>query len=169
FWREHNFDLRIAYENLKINLEDIETDPYHHTTKDQDITLPTGEVNQEKDQDQEVIQDPEIMKAQEKLEQRWIRTIPDLKPEMSQGVEAEEHIEEEGIVIKEEDKTTKKKDTEKHRDIILIQNKPLTRRRILQTGTGHINLKTRIEEKVGMIIQMMTGQNAHRCRKTHQR
>ncbi|KAA6329878.1 MAG: hypothetical protein EZS28_053565, partial [Streblomastix strix] len=27
-------------ENLEINLEDIETDPYHHTAKDQDMTLP---------------------------------------------------------------------------------------------------------------------------------
>jgi hypothetical protein len=119
--------------NLGINLEDIEIDPCHHTAKHRDMTLPTEESNQEKDQDQEVIQVLEIMKAQEKLEQMRTKIIMDLKSEMSHGVEAVDHIEEEDIVIKEEDKITRietnqiKKDTKKHRNIIHIRNRPSTR------------------------------------------
>ncbi|KAA6369760.1 MAG: hypothetical protein EZS28_034714 [Streblomastix strix] len=159
--------------NSEIDSEDIETDPYHHTTRDPDMILPSEEENQENDQDQDVIQDQEITKAQEKLEWMLTGIKMDSKPEMNQEVEAKEHIGEGGPIIMKENRVMKieinriRKDTEKHRNIIHIQNKPLTRQRTQQIRTGLTNLRIRIEDKVGMITQMMTGQNAHRCRKTH--
>ncbi|KAA6394466.1 MAG: hypothetical protein EZS28_010003 [Streblomastix strix] len=65
------------------------------------MTLPTEEVNQEKDQDQEVIQDLGNTRVQEKLEQMRIEIIMDLKPETNQELEDEERLEEEGKIIKE--------------------------------------------------------------------
>ncbi|KAA6399758.1 MAG: hypothetical protein EZS28_004707 [Streblomastix strix] len=50
------------------------------------------------------------------------------------------------------------------KSIIHIQNRPIIRQRITQTGIGCTNMK----EKVEMITQMMIGQNSHRCRKTQQ-
>ncbi|KAA6374219.1 MAG: hypothetical protein EZS28_030254, partial [Streblomastix strix] len=64
-----------------------------------------------------------------------IRITMDSKPEMSQKVEAVDHTEEEDIIIKEEDRVIRietnriKKDTRKHRNIILIRNRPSTRQK----------------------------------------
>ncbi|KAA6380050.1 MAG: hypothetical protein EZS28_024424 [Streblomastix strix] len=151
--------------NLEIDSEDIEIGPYHSTSRDQDMTLLTEEANQEKDQVQEVIQDLENTRVQEKLEWMSIGIRMDLKLETNQEAEAEEHIEEGNIVIKEGDRTIGieiyriRRDIEKHRSITHTQNGSLARLRIQQTGTGHTNMMIKIEEKAGMITQMMIGQN----------
>ncbi|KAA6374589.1 MAG: hypothetical protein EZS28_029885 [Streblomastix strix] len=161
--------------NLEIDSEDLEICPYHRATRNQDMTLLTEEVSQENGQDQEAIRDREIIKVQEKLEWKSIGIKIDLKPGTNQEVEAGEHIDEGNIVIKEGDKTITietnrtRGDIEKHRNITHIQNRPLTRQRTLQTGTGHTNLRIGIEEKAEMTIEMMIGQNAHKCGKTQQR
>ncbi|KAA6360369.1 MAG: hypothetical protein EZS28_044104 [Streblomastix strix] len=87
--------------NLEIGSEDIKTGPNLHITRDQDMTRPTEEVNREKEQDQGVILDLKNIRVQEKLEQMLIGIIMDLKLQTNQEVEAKEHIDEEGIFIKE--------------------------------------------------------------------
>ncbi|KAA6394172.1 MAG: hypothetical protein EZS28_010306 [Streblomastix strix] len=67
------------------------------------MTLLTGAVNREKVQDQEVIQGLGNIRVQEKLEQMRIEIIMDLKPETNQELDAEERIEEDGIITKESD------------------------------------------------------------------
>ncbi|KAA6322172.1 MAG: hypothetical protein EZS28_054466, partial [Streblomastix strix] len=81
--------------NLEIALEDIEIDPYHLATKDQDMTPLIEEVNREIDQDLEVIQNREIIKVQEKLKWISIEIRIYLKPETGQEIDAVERIEEE--------------------------------------------------------------------------
>ncbi|KAA6360251.1 MAG: hypothetical protein EZS28_044222, partial [Streblomastix strix] len=161
--------------NLQVDSEDIEIGPYHPTTRDQDITILIEEVNQENDQDQGVIEDRETIKAQEKPEWMSIRIIMDLKLEVNQEAEAEEHIEEVNIVINEGDITFNteinqiRRHIEKHRSITHTQNGSLARLRIQQTGMERTNMRIRIEKKAWMITQIIIGQNAHRCRKTQQR
>ncbi|KAA6392776.1 MAG: hypothetical protein EZS28_011699 [Streblomastix strix] len=93
--------------NSEIDSEDIEIGPYNRALRDRDMTLLTGAANREKEQDQGVIQGLENTRVQEKLEQMRIEIIMDLKLETNQEAEAEERIEEEDIVIKEEDKITR--------------------------------------------------------------
>ncbi|KAA6360641.1 MAG: hypothetical protein EZS28_043833 [Streblomastix strix] len=133
FWREHNFDLRVA--------QDTKIGPYHPIVRSQDMTLLTEEVNQENDQDQGVIQDQETIKVREKLELMSIGAKMNLKPETNQEAEAEGLTEEGSIAIMEGDRTIKietyriRRYIERHRSITDAQNKSSARLRIQQTGT----------------------------------
>ncbi|KAA6391241.1 MAG: hypothetical protein EZS28_013230 [Streblomastix strix] len=120
FWRVYNFELRVACvrkeyqsennsetlfqlkqqeKNQEIDAEDIGIYPYHHAITDQDTIPLTEKMNLKNYHDQEVIQDLENTRVQEKLEQMLIGIIIDLKPETNQEVEAEECIEEGSIII----------------------------------------------------------------------
>ncbi|KAA6394263.1 MAG: hypothetical protein EZS28_010207, partial [Streblomastix strix] len=158
-WKKHNFDLRVACARRDYDSKDDsktlqsskttrrqfrnkfgrnKKDLYHHITRDRDMTLLTEAENQEKDQDQEVIQGLENSRVQEKLQ---TKVIMDLRLGMNKEVEVGEHIEEGGTIIQERVQIIKieinltRIGTEKHRNIIHIQNRPLTRQRIPQTGT----------------------------------
>jgi hypothetical protein len=120
--------------NLEINSEEAEIDPYHHIARDRDMILLTGAANQEKDQDQEATQGLENTRVQEKLQ---IKVIMDLRQGMNKEIEVEGRIEEGGTIIKERVQIITieinliRIGTEKHRNIIHIQNRPLIRQRIL--------------------------------------
>ncbi|KAA6368714.1 MAG: hypothetical protein EZS28_035757, partial [Streblomastix strix] len=66
--------------NSEIDQEDIEIDPYHRATRDQDMTPLTEEANRENNQDQETIRDREIIKVRQKLEWTLTEIKLDLRP-----------------------------------------------------------------------------------------
>ncbi|KAA6396870.1 MAG: hypothetical protein EZS28_007601 [Streblomastix strix] len=191
-WKECNFNLRVEcvrkeydseYDqetlqpttlqdrNLQIDLEDIEIDPYHHVTRDQDMTLQTEAVNRENDKDQGVIQNRETIKVQKKQEWMSIEIRMYLRLEANREAEADERIEEGILTAKKENRAIWrennyiKRDIEKRKSTTHIQNRALTKQRIHQTGIGLTNMIIRMEDKTWMTIQMMSGQIVHQYKK----
>ncbi|KAA6371389.1 MAG: hypothetical protein EZS28_033085 [Streblomastix strix] len=173
--QRHYYQPKQIDKSFEIDLEEIEIDPYHRATRDQDKTPLTEEVNRENDQDQEIIRDRETIKVQEKLEWISIEIRRDLRPEANQEAEVVVRLEEGSLIVKEEDRTIKirinhiKRDIEKRKSITHIQSRISVGQRIHQTGTEHTNMKIEIEKKAEMTTQMTNGQNAYKCKRTRLR
>ncbi|KAA6397169.1 MAG: hypothetical protein EZS28_007308 [Streblomastix strix] len=94
---------------------------------------------------------------------------------MNQEVGDRDPLNEGTKTIQEEGRDTRretnhfKKDIKMRKSITQILSRTFVRQRIQQTKMGRTNKITGIEERAGMITQMMIGQNAHRCKKTPQR
>lgn len=137
------------------------------------MTLLKKEVNREIDQDQEDIQDRGTIKVLEKREKISIETRMNIKPEANRGVWDEKHLKKETRITKEEVRVRKieinliKKDIKRRKSTTHIPSWTSIRQRIYKIGIEHINRIIEIEEKTGTMIQMMIGQNVHRCIKTY--
>ncbi|KAA6361217.1 MAG: hypothetical protein EZS28_043256 [Streblomastix strix] len=148
------------------------TDLRQSKQQDQDTTPLTEEVNRGGDRDQEIIQDRETIKVQEKLEWISIEIRMDTKPEANREAELEELFQIETRTIKEENKAAKiennhiKKDIGKCINITHILGRTSARQRIIQIGIGHIIMIIEIEVKAGVIIQMARRQKVKRYKRS---